>query len=59
MTRLIEAASGSGVAAHMLSGRGIGLILKSITVNFRRPVVYPDTVCLLWYYAQHLTTCYT
>lgn len=33
-------------AQAMLAGQGISVILKSINVNFRRPVTYPDTVCL-------------
>lgn len=31
-------------AQAMLAGQGISLILKSINVNFRRPVTFPDTV---------------
>jgi acyl dehydratase len=47
MMHLAEAAGGPNAAADMVSGRGIGLILKSIAVNFKRPVLYPDTVRLL------------
>jgi hypothetical protein len=32
-------------AQAMLKGQGISLILKSIQVNFKRPVTFPDTVC--------------
>lgn len=28
----------------MMNGQGISLILKSIELQFRRPVTYPDTV---------------
>jgi hypothetical protein len=28
----------------MLAGQGVSIILKSINVNFRRPVTFPDTV---------------
>jgi len=31
-------------ARAMLEGRGKSIILKSISVNFKRPVVYPDTL---------------
>ena len=31
-------------AEAMLAGQGVSLILKSINVNFRRPVTFPDTV---------------
>ena len=44
---LVEEVGGPSASAKMLSGQGIGPILKSITVNFKRPVVYPDTVRLL------------
>ncbi|KAH7922229.1 hypothetical protein BV22DRAFT_674438 [Leucogyrophana mollusca] len=33
-------------ARAMLSGKGVSFILKSISVNFRRPVVYPDTLLI-------------
>ena len=29
---------------HMMSGTGLGPIVASITCNYRRPIVYPDTV---------------
>lgn len=35
---------GSERSKALIQGKGIGLILKSIKVNFRRPVLYPDTV---------------
>jgi hypothetical protein len=28
----------------MLRGKGVSLILKSISVDYKRPVTYPDTV---------------
>ena len=30
--------------SDMISGKGVSLILKEITLKFRRPVLYPDTV---------------
>ncbi|KAF8316669.1 Thioesterase/thiol ester dehydrase-isomerase [Clavulina sp. PMI_390] len=30
----------------LLAGQGIGLILKKLTINYRRPVVYPDTLLI-------------
>lgn len=47
MSHLAKAAGGPSAVADMISGRGIGLILKSITVDFKRPVLYPDIVCFL------------
>jgi acyl-CoA thioesterase FadM len=29
----------------MLKGQGVSFILKSISLQYRRPVTYPDTVC--------------
>ncbi|KAF8579941.1 hypothetical protein K439DRAFT_1663032 [Ramaria rubella] len=43
---LAHEAGGPTAAADMVSGRGIGLILKSISVDFKRPVVYPDTLLI-------------
>ena len=28
----------------MLAGQGVSLILKSVNIDFRRPVTFPDTV---------------
>lgn len=33
-------------AQAMLAGQGVSIILKSININFRRPVTFPDTVCI-------------
>ncbi|KAG8221104.1 Thioesterase/thiol ester dehydrase-isomerase [Butyriboletus roseoflavus] len=33
-------------AQAMLAGQGVSLILKSINVNFRRPVTFPDTLLI-------------
>lgn len=47
-------------ANDMISGKGISLILKEISLKFRRPVLYPDTVrspsqyCDLSYWSQML-----
>ena len=31
-------------AQDMLKGRGVSLILKSLSIKYKRPVTYPDTV---------------
>jgi len=31
-------------ARDILAGKGVGLILKSIDLKFKRPVLYPDTL---------------
>ena len=41
-----EELGGPAQADAFLRARGISFILKSIEVNFRRPVQYPDTVSL-------------
>jgi hypothetical protein len=38
---------GSAKAEGFIRGKGVSLILKSIKVDFRRPVTYPDTVRLI------------
>lgn len=35
---------GPSKAEAMIKGMGVSLILKSIDVQFRKPVTYPDTV---------------
>ena len=35
---------GKDRAQAMLAGQGVSIILKSMNVNFRRPVTFPDTV---------------
>lgn len=37
---------GVNLAQDMIGGRGVSLILKEISVRYRRPVTYPDTVSL-------------
>ena len=57
MASLGNELGGLARAEAFVRGQGVGLILKSIKVQFRRPVTYPDTVrvqilrvtCLLFY----------
>lgn len=44
MVSLGEEIGGASRAEDMLAGRGVSLILKSISVDYKRPVVYPDTL---------------
>lgn len=44
MMSLGEELGGPSKAQAMIKAQGISLILKSIDVQFRRPVTYPDTV---------------
>ncbi|KAL4257345.1 hypothetical protein AB1N83_011339 [Pleurotus pulmonarius] len=30
----------------MMSGKGVSLILKSVSLNYKRPVTYPDTLLI-------------
>ncbi|KAL0570787.1 hypothetical protein V5O48_011171 [Marasmius crinis-equi] len=46
MTHLGNRLGGPKRADALLKGKGISLILKSIQVNYRRPVTYPDTLLL-------------
>ncbi|KAF9256522.1 hypothetical protein L218DRAFT_966307 [Marasmius fiardii PR-910] len=46
MSHLGNRLGGPKRAEALLKGKGISLILKSIQVNFRRPVTYPDTLLL-------------
>ncbi|CAL1714428.1 unnamed protein product [Somion occarium] len=46
MTSLGDEIGGPEKAEAMLKGNGISLILKSISVNFKRPVTYPDTLLI-------------
>ena len=46
ITALGEDIGGPEAARKILTGKGVGFILKSIEVKFRRPVTFPDTVCL-------------
>jgi acyl-CoA thioesterase FadM len=42
-----EELGGQAQADAFLRARGISFILKSMNVNFRKPVQYPDTVSLV------------
>jgi acyl-CoA thioesterase FadM len=44
LTHLAEEVGGQTAMTDLISGRGVGIILKSVKVNFKRPVIYPDTV---------------
>lgn len=46
MASLAEEMGGAQKVEDMLKGRGVSLILKSIEVQFRRPVTYPDTLLI-------------
>jgi acyl-CoA thioesterase FadM len=35
---------GPSKADEMVKAKGISLILKSVSINYKRPVTYPDTV---------------
>ncbi|KAF9026323.1 hypothetical protein BDZ89DRAFT_987967 [Hymenopellis radicata] len=37
---------GASAADSLIRGQGVSLILKSIQVQFRRPVTYPDTLLI-------------
>ncbi|EIW75189.1 hypothetical protein CONPUDRAFT_66404, partial [Coniophora puteana RWD-64-598 SS2] len=37
---------GAQKAQNMTTGKGVSVILKSINVNFKRPVVFPDTLLI-------------
>ncbi|VDC00932.1 unnamed protein product [Peniophora sp. CBMAI 1063] len=41
-----EDIGGSEAAQNFLAGKGVGFILKSIDVKFRRPVTFPDTLLI-------------
>lgn len=44
MVSLAREIGASQRVADMLAGRGVSLILKSISIDYKRPVVYPDTL---------------
>jgi len=46
MEQLAYKAGGEERRKAIIGGKGVGLILKSLTINYRRPVVYPDTLLL-------------
>ncbi|TFY56840.1 hypothetical protein EVJ58_g7392 [Rhodofomes roseus] len=47
MVSLAHEIGGPQREADMLAGRGISLILKSISIDYKRPVVYPDTLLVV------------
>ncbi|KAH8104086.1 Thioesterase/thiol ester dehydrase-isomerase [Cristinia sonorae] len=46
MTSLGHELGGASKAQAMLQGRGVSLILKSISMNYKAPVTYPDTLLI-------------
>jgi hypothetical protein len=54
MMALGEELGGPSKAQAMLDGIGVSLILKSIEINFRRPVTYPDNVCIVFFLNDNL-----
>ena len=46
MRSLAMELGGPEMAKDMIGGKGVSLILGEISIKFRRPVVYPDTVSL-------------
>ncbi|KAI6023363.1 Thioesterase/thiol ester dehydrase-isomerase [Pisolithus marmoratus] len=44
MSKLGNALGGKERVDAMLAGEGVSVILKSININFRRPVTFPDTL---------------
>lgn len=44
MMKLGNDLGGPERAQAMVKGQGVSLILKSLSINFKRPVTYPDTV---------------
>lgn len=53
LIRLGNLLGGEKRVQAMLAGEGISLILKSINVNFRRPVTFPDTVRAFFLFLVH------
>ncbi|KAL4244538.1 hypothetical protein ABKN59_010370 [Abortiporus biennis] len=46
MMSLGEELGGEKKAQDMIKGRGISLILKSLSMNYKRPVTFPDTLLI-------------
>ena len=44
MMKLGDEIGGPEKALAMVKGQGISLILKSLSIKFKRPVTFPDTV---------------
>ncbi|THG94837.1 hypothetical protein EW026_g6709 [Hermanssonia centrifuga] len=46
MVSLGEEMGGPEKAEAMLKGKGVSLILKSVSINYKRPVTYPDRLLI-------------
>ncbi|KAF9068414.1 hypothetical protein BDP27DRAFT_1364136 [Rhodocollybia butyracea] len=46
MVHLGQRLGGPSKAEALLKGKGISLIIKSLNINYRRPVTYPDTLLI-------------
>ncbi|KAI8996486.1 Thioesterase/thiol ester dehydrase-isomerase [Trametes punicea] len=46
MSAIGQEFGGPAKAEAMIKGKGVSLILKSISVDYKRPVVYPDTLLI-------------
>ena len=46
MESLGQEIGGPSKASDMIKGNGVSLILKSISLNYKRPVTYPDTLLI-------------
>jgi hypothetical protein len=46
MTSLGHEIGGPEKVNDMLKGKGVSLILKSVSLNYKRPVTYPDTLLI-------------
>lgn len=44
MQSLARELGGDQKAHDMISGKGVSLILADVSIKFRRPITYPDTV---------------
>lgn len=53
LIRLGNLLGGEKRAQAMLAAQGVSVILKSINVNFRRPVTFPDTVRAFFLFLAH------
>jgi hypothetical protein len=60
MVKLGNELGGPERAQAMVKGQGISLILKCLSIKFKRPVTYPDTVSNLvrYRFSGKLLTCY-
>ncbi|GJJ11184.1 hypothetical protein Clacol_005416 [Clathrus columnatus] len=46
VTRLYQGVGGPTASNDFLATRGIALILKSLSIDYKRPITYPDTVLI-------------